>query len=360
MTEKKKKSPLIKTSKTIKQTKKSKLIDELKKTSQSMSEANKGIPFWLPTGVASLDFAINSLGRGYPGGRLIYIKSSKESEGKSTLIAHAVVEMQKIGGVCKLYDTEDTFDSDEFASRFPGLDQDSLLLPYDPEDDECKIDTLETIFEDIEDTIATAAKVPDTPLLIAWDTVAATPSRAEDEKNVGDATIAQHARLNSVAFRRLIKRIRNHGKVILMFANQTRIKIPMGYRPSYLPPEETAIGERPLNFHSSVTIKLAKGKNIERRKVKVGTHVQASIIKNKVGEPFRVAPFDLIFKEGISGRESLFYLANEIGLVDSAGKAKYEILGETMTQKEFGNKLVEDGGYYESVRDAVKEKLSED
>lgn len=355
MPKKKTSSPLVKTSKTIQKRRTSKLTEELKKKAQTLAEAKTEIPFWLPSGVSSLDFAINSQGRGYPGGRLIYIKSSKESEGKSTLIGHALAEMQKLGGVAKLYDAEGTFDSEIFASRIPGLDLDALLIP---KSDESAFLSLEETLDDIKDTIKVASDYPETPLLLAWDTIAATPTQASLDGKAGNIQVGKHARLLSEILRVLIPFVKDHGQVILMFANQRRFKIG-GSRPGFMPPEETEIGGKGPNFHSSVTIELKKGKTLEKSKKKIGIHVRAYVAKNKVGEPFRTGEFDLNFKTSIAGRESLFYPAYDLGVIENVTATKYEILGENTTQAEFGKRLVADDDYYESVRELVREKLNE-
>lgn len=337
------KTTSIKTSKTAKITSADKLTSALKKTEAGQDES--AITFWCPTGVPSLDLAINAQGRGWPGGRIVLIRSGKESEGKSTLVGHTIAEMQKMGGVTKIFDTERTFDKG-FSKRL-GVDHDALIKG--------NIDTLEDLLSDLDDTIRIAMKHPEVPVLLVWDTVASTLARVEAEGDYGDSHVGVHARAMSAALRKIVSIMGQHGKILLLVTNQTRYKIG-GNTNFFTGPEETSLGGVAINFQASVIVRLSRIGKLEKtrrtKKKEIGVALKAKVVKNKVGWPNRIAKFDLYYKDGIAGRESLFYSADGVGLLQKVGK-QYEGFDDVFTKREFERQLVNDDTFFEMVKDAL-------
>ena len=103
---------------------------------------------WVSTGSSKLDLAIsNRPNGGFPVGRIVELQGM-EASGKSLIMAHTLANTQKKGGLAVYIDTENAL-SDEFLTAI-GVDLKNML--YLP------LETVEDIYEDIENIIETVRK----------------------------------------------------------------------------------------------------------------------------------------------------------------------------------------------------------
>jgi len=243
--------------------------------------ANCDVTVWAPTGSLLLDLAI---GHGLPAGRLTEVYGDT-STGKSTLVAHVIGEHQKSGGVAVLFDTESGFLPDQ--ARRIGVDVDKLIYAAPS--------TLQEVFEMIELSIQRVKVSKDTrPLLIVWDSVAATPTKEELEGEFGKQHMGLHARLISQAMRKITTMISKEN-VILLFVNQIRTSIGVTFGDP-----TTTLGGMAIPFHSSVRMQLKRSGYLKDTAGETyGILVKCRITKNKVSPPFREAEIHLEFDKGI-------------------------------------------------------------
>lgn len=249
----------------------------------------------ISTGSIFLDAALG-IG-GLPRGRIIEIYGP-ESSGKSTLAMHCAAEAQKKGGVAAFIDAEHALDP-EYAKKL-GVKIDELLISQ-PDSGEQGLQIVESLVRSNQVDI------------IIIDSVAALTPRKEIAGEIGDLQIGLQARLMSQGLRKL-SGIASKSKTIIVFLNQTRMKIgiPFGN-------PETTPGGMALKFYASVRIRLQRTAQIKQGEDIVGSRIKAKIVKNKVAAPFKTAEFDIYYNEGISNTADIINAGLKYGIIKKSG-----------------------------------------
>jgi len=249
----------------------------------------------IPTGSVVLNAALGV--GGVPRGRIIEIYGG-ESTGKTTLSLHILAEAQKKGGVGAFIDAEHAMDP-EYARKI-GVNVDDLLISQ-PDSGEQALQIVETLVK--------SGQVD----VIVVDSVAALVPRAEIDGEVGEFQIGLQARLMSQALRKL-SGIVSEAKTIIVFLNQTRMKIGVMWGNP-----ETTPGGLALKFYASVRIELKRIAQIKHREEIVGNRIKAKIVKNKVAAPFKIAEYDIYYDEGISRTSGVIEAGIKSGVIKKAG-----------------------------------------
>lgn len=171
---------------------------------------------WIPTGSRQLDYIIaNKKGGGYPEGRIIEIQGP-QANGKSHLAIEASRATQRMGGIVVYIDAENATSLDNLNSL--GLDVGKRFVYVQ---ETC----MEKIFSIIENVIIKARNMKsDLPILVIWDSVAASSPKAELEGDYEQNTIGLAARVLSKGFRKITHLIGDKN-VCLLLINQQRMKI---------------------------------------------------------------------------------------------------------------------------------------
>ena len=249
----------------------------------------------IPTGSIAIDAAIGA--GGFPRGRVVEIYGP-ESSGKTTLALSAVGQAQKGGGVAAFIDAEHALDP-EYAKKL-GVNIDDLLVSQ-PDFGEQALEIAEMLVR------SNAVDI------VVVDSVAALVPRAEIEGEMGDSHVGLQARLMSQALRKLTAIVAK-SKTCLVFINQIREKIGVMFGSP-----ETTTGGRALKFYSSVRIDIRRIAALKEGDQVIGARAKVKVVKNKIAAPFRLAEFDIDYREGISRVGELVDLGVDHKLVGKSG-----------------------------------------
>lgn len=288
------------------------------------------------TGSLDLDNAIGV--GGFPKGRISEVYA-QESVGKTTIALHAVADAQRKGGVALFVDAEHALDP-SYAQKL-GVDIDKLIISQ-PDNGEQALEVLERFISSGAVDIAVV------------DSVAALVPQAELDGEMGDQQVGLQARLMSKAMRKLAGLTSNMG-CALIFINQLRDKIAK--MPSF-GPQTTTSGGKALKYYASLRIEMARTGSEKTGDIIVGNNIKATVKKNKLAPPFKVANFNIYFGEGVAPAQDLVTMGTKLGVVKKAG-AWYSYDGKQLGQglEKTAAMLKGDETLMGEIRQKVMEKL---
>ena len=217
----------------------------------------------------------------------------ESSTAKTVFATHILKEAQNKGYYSMLVDSENAYNP-TFAKTL-GIDPEKLIYST-PE-------TLEDSFQVMEETILSIRETdPETPIVIAYDSIAVSPSKVEYDAESYDGNNMQgavRAKATGACLRKINPLMRKH-KVALIVINQLRSKVGVMYGN----PDTMAAGGRSLDYYLGVNLKCVSNKTTDLikddHKLIIGMTGTVRNTKNKVSIPFRECEFELMYDEGLN------------------------------------------------------------
>lgn len=282
---------------------------------------------YVSSGILPVDCII-CYGLGFPVG--IVEIFGPEASGKTAIMENVLAESQRNNYYTILFPTE--YSLDYARSKKLGLDENKLMI--------CDVETIEDVYEQLKFIVREIRKKDKTtPIVIGWDSVAATPTRSELAAKAGleSSDMGKMALQMSKLFRRLV-RFLFINKVCLICVNQTRANIGVMWGS-----KESTFGGRALKFYAWVRCRMSRVKTLENAAgEKIGYIMEMRCVKNKVAPPERTCKLPLYFDGGISKPLSIWEYATAQGVFTRKGTAfrfgKALVTRKTFTKFYLSNK----------------------
>lgn len=218
-------------------------VDELKQVDQWIK-----MPEWFQDVIGE--------GEGVPCGHITQVIGESDS-GKTSLVISMMIATQQQGGIVFMIDSEHKFPYKRFA-RFGGKVEDLVVLTVE------SLEEAWTAFDSLVEQVKGLRKsAPDLPIMMVWDSIAASIPDAILESEAGQAHVAVQAKQNNqevLKCRQAIRRL----NIAAVLINHSYFE--MG---SYGPPKEIIKGGKEMYFQSTLIIKCQKTGWEKRTKDKV-------------------------------------------------------------------------------------------
>lgn len=259
----------------------------------------------IPTGIDVLDHYVLGIG-GLAGGRMSEW-FSEEGVGKTAMLLQTIGSCQRRGGIAILNETERALDSKR--AEIYGIDLDRVIL-LQPDHIPEAGRQIELALEAIPPGGAVAGVGP---ILVGWDSIAATMSKQEAVEGLSDKESFDKRAKELSQILRVLGPLIARTKAHLLCINQVRANIGVMFGDKFTTP-----CGKTLKFHSSVRMQFFGGK---AEKDAAGQHVGKTItvmaIKNKHTRPFRKARVRMMYDTGFNNDWSTLNHAKDLKLISA-------------------------------------------
>jgi recombination protein RecA len=308
--------------------------------------SDKSDMVFVPTG----SYALNKIMSGkYTGGvpvGQITQFFGEHSTAKTVFGTCVLAQAQKKGYHTILIDSETTYNKDFAVSL--GIDPDRLLV-VEP-------NTVEDCFKAIEDVVtAIREDDKDTPIVVLYDSIAVSPSKAEYEAEGFEGNNMQGAiRAKSIGsgLRKLNTFVYKQN-VALLIINQIRHKVNVRYGS----PKTLAAGGKALEYYLAINLECSFSKSDyvkDEADISIGIKGSIKATKNKITRPDRDCEFKLLFDEGLVEDYGLLKCLVEDGLLEKKG-SWYSCDGRKFQNLKDFNKYLKDTSLpaFDSIREVL-------
>ena len=251
----------------------------------------------IPTGIEVLDRYVLGIG-GLPVGRLVELYS-EEGTGKTSFAMGCAASAQREGGVVVWCETEEAISTERMKTF--GVDVDDLVV--------LQPGSIEEAGQQVETALKVLPAGKAGANLVVWDSIAATPTKAEAEGGLADYSQRMGERARSLgAITRLLKDLLPERHATLLAVNQVREKIGVMFGDKYTTP-----GGHAVKFAASVRLQLFGGKAVKEGDQHVGKIITFMAAKNRMAPPWRKAQVKLDYAAGWENLWSTVNHAKDVG-----------------------------------------------
>lgn len=280
----------------------------LKLKNASMLSEQELTPELISTGSYALNKVISGkYNGGIPIGMITQF-IGQASTAKTVFGTHILREAQRKGYHTLIIDSENAYNP-TFA-RTLGIDPEKLIYAAPETVEEC-FDTIEKIINSIR------TEDPNTPIVVFYDSLAVSPSKAEMEAEGYEGNNMQGATRAKMigACLRKINPILRPKKVALVLVNQIRTKVGVMYGD----PRTAAAGGNALEYYLGVNLETSKTDTVGDKDNPTGIRGKVKNKKNKLIEPFKSCEFELMFNKGLNPLYGLLPHLERDGIVERGG-----------------------------------------
>jgi recombination protein RecA len=280
----------------------------LKLKNASMLSEQELTPELISTGSYALNKVISGkYNGGIPIGMITQF-IGQASTAKTVFGTHILREAQRKGYHTLIIDSENAYNP-TFA-RTLGIDPEKLIYAAPETVEEC-FDTIEKIINSIR------TEDPSTPIVVFYDSLAVSPSKAEMEAEGYEGNNMQGATRAKMigACLRKINPILRPKKVALVLVNQIRTKVGVMYGD----PRVAAAGGNALEYYLGVNLETSKTDTVGDKDNPTGIRGKVKNKKNKLIEPFKSCEFELMFNKGLNPLYGLLPHLERDGVVERGG-----------------------------------------
>lgn len=257
----------------------------------------------IPSGIDVLDKYVLGVG-GWPVGRISEL-FSEEGAGKTSIVLQSIAACQKAGGVAVMCETENALDSERAKVFGVNLDDVVLLQP------DHIVQAGQQIELALQHLPANAG-----PILVPWDSIAATMSKQEAEEGLPDKESFDKRAKDFSGMMRVIGPLVAKRRAHLLLVNQVRANIGVMFGDKFTTPCGKAI-----KFHASVRLQIFGGKAMKDKSDQhIGKDITVMAVKNKLTRPFRKCRVRLMYDTGFDNDWCTLNHAKELGLIDARSR----------------------------------------
>lgn len=306
---------------------------------------------YIETGLPGFNYVTNgSCSEGLPYPRMIEIFGDP-SHGKSTFGYYLLAQAQQQGCHTMLIDSEGVFDHKQITRN--SIDPKKLIyvLPKSVMQIFYTMSKMLPILYPDEESMKT-------PLLILWDSVAASSTGLLETKKVGKgepeeikAAPGEFARTMSRGLNLVVGPF-NHYPVVLIGLNQTRLNLS-GWKPTIDTP-----GGGSWKFYTSLRYQIKRREFIKEGSSKVGIVSDVLVAKNKMGPPGKICRIPIYYKDGVNALQATMEMAKDSGVFNQRG-GYYEFDGTMKRMDEWNELYNTDEDFRKTVTAALTKRLDE-
>jgi recombination protein RecA len=198
-------------------------------------------------------FKLGTGGEGFPCGHVTTIIGKPDS-GKSTLAMEGMISCQKLGGIAYLIDSEHKFSMGRFA-LMGGNPKDVMVIQTNTLEEAWT--AYETILKEI---VVLREEGVKAPMMLVWDSVAASVPEAIMESEAGDHHVGIEAKMNNKNIRRL-KQLIEKTELAAVHINHYYMTQP---KTKFEQSEIIIKGGEELSFLSTLILRTKQGAKITR------------------------------------------------------------------------------------------------